>query len=146
MIAQGMQPQGQPQSQGANVVQRIVAAAHMLLNNAQVEQQIIQMVKSAQDPVQGLAQATLFLMKTLFDKSKGTMPPAAVFPAAGQVIGVIAKMCEAAGILKASPQLLEQASQMLLQLMQQEKATQPQQPAQAAPAAPAAPQPTAPGV
>lgn len=120
----------------SQIIQRIQMAATTALNQPDIEQQILTLVKSSQDPVQGLAQALLFLMKALYQKSNGTMPKPAIGPAAMQVVGVIAKMCQAAGVLKSvTPQILKQAMAAALQMLQ----SQPQAPAQpAAAAAPAA--------
>lgn len=137
-MAPGPQPQASPQS--GNVVQRIVTAAIMLLNTDQVEQHVLQIIKGAQDPAQGLAQSLAFLMQTLSDKSKG-MPMQALGQAMMPILQQIAKMAEAAKILQPTPQLLQQAGKAALQLLQQSAAPQaapaPQQPApQAAPAQP----------
>lgn len=117
------------------IIQRITMAATMALNQPDIEQQIMQLVKSSQDPVQGLAQALLFLMKALYQKSNGTMPKPAIGPAAMQVVGMIAKMCKAAGVIpQVTPQLLQQAMKTALQMLQ----SQPQAPAQQGAPAPAA--------
>lgn len=136
LIAQNMQqPQADPR-----IVERVVMAATHALNTPQVEQAILQAVKSSQDPVQGLAQATMMLMQMLVEKAKG-FPPQAFLPAAGQVLGVIAKMAAAAGVLKPTPQMMNDAIQAFLQLVKQQASQQPQNatpPANAQPAAPTA--------
>jgi hypothetical protein len=117
LIQGNMAPQGAQQQAGASaqVVERIVAAAMTLLNNDTVEQQIVQMVSSSPDPAQGVAQAAVFIMKALHEKSKGTLPssPEAFL----RIIAEIIKIAKAAGIIKDDdPQLIDQvleaASQM----------------------------------
>lgn len=126
------------------VVQRVVTAATMALNQQDIEQQLLKLVKSSQDPIQGLAQALLFLMKALYEKSNGTMPKTAIGPAAMQVLGEIAKMCKAAGVLQnVTPQILKQAMAAALQMLQSQAPAQPAAPA-AAPAAATAPAQQAP--
>lgn len=150
IINQAMRPQpgpAAPQSAPApapqqgmdKIVQRIVTAATMAMNEPQTEQQILTMVKSSGDPVQGLAQATVTLMKALFAKSNKTMPPQAIGPAGQQVMLVIAKAAEAAGILKVTPQLIKQAMAAAVQMIGQAQQAPTQTAPAAAPAAPAAP-------
>lgn len=135
--APSAQAPGQAPQQGMDkIVSRIVTAATMAMNQPQTEQQILQMVKSSADPVQGLAQATVALMKALFAKSNKTMPPQAIGPAGKQVMLVIAQACQSAGILKVTPQLVQQAMAAAVKMI---GSAQPQAPATPAPAAPAAP-------
>ena len=134
LINNGMNPapQGAPAPGGMDkIIQRIVTAATMAMNQDATEQQMLQLVKSAGDPVQGLAQATVTLMKALFAKSNKTMPPQAIGPAGKQVMLVIAQACQAAGILKVTPQLIQQAMAAAVKMIGAAQA-----PAQAAPAAP----------
>src|SRR5690242_11191205 len=104
------------------VSERLVMGALSLLNRDAIEKPILQLVKSSPDPAQGLAQATVLLVKILSDKMKGTPPQQAVLPAVGQILGVVARMCQSAGVLKASPQLMDKAIQVFLQKMQGEAA------------------------
>lgn len=127
-------PAQAPQQGMDKIIQRIVTAATMAMNQPQTEQQILQMVKASGDPVQGLAQATVALMKALFAKSNRTMPPQAVGPAGKQVMLVIAQACQSAGILKVTPQLVQQAMAAAVKMI-----GSPQAAPQAAPTAPAAP-------
>lgn len=138
LIANGMGPQAPAQPQSGNVVQRIVTAATMLLNTDQVEQHVLQLLKG-QDPVQGLAQALAFILQALSDKAKG-MPMQALGQALLPILQQIAKIGEAAKAIQATPQMLQQAAKMALQLLQQNASPQG---APAAPQAPAAQQPAA---
>jgi hypothetical protein len=121
LIQGNMAPQGAPMQQqqvpgaSAQVVERIVAAAMTLLNNDTVEQQIVQMVSSSPDPAQGVAQAAVFIMKALHEKSKGTLPssPEAFL----RIIAEIIKIAKAAGIIKEDdPQLIDQVLEAASQL------------------------------
>lgn len=128
----------QPSAQvDPKIIQRIVTAATVALNQDAIEQQIIQTVKAAGNPAQGLAQATVTLMKALYAKSNKTMPPQAIGPAGKEVMLVIAKACEAAGIFKITPQLIQQALAAAVQMLQAAQAA-PAQPAAQVPAAPQA--------
>jgi hypothetical protein len=115
------------------IVQRIVMAATMALNQQDVEQQMLQAVKTSGDPARGLAQALVMLMKILYEKSKRTMPMRAAVQAALQVLVMIAKSCESAGLLKVSPQLIKQAGANAVQLLKQSQPVAPPAVAQAAP-------------
>lgn len=111
------------------IVQRVVMAATTALNQQDIEQQIIQVVKSSQDPVKGLAQALLFLMKALYEKSNGTIPKQAIGPAALQVLGIIAKMCKSAGVLQnVTPDILKQAMMTAMQMLRSQPPAQPAAP------------------
>lgn len=143
MIANSMQPAQQaPQPQapqvgapqgGGDPVQRIVTAAIMLLNQDAFEQHVIEMVRSAQDPAQGVAQAFLFLLRTLQEKSKG-MPMQALGQASQQILQELLKMMAAARVVQMSPQFLQQVMQAVKAVLAPQQSAAPT----AQPAAPAA--------
>lgn len=123
-------------------VTRIVIAAKKILAQPQAAQQLVQMMKVAGDPANGVAQATIFLLKQLYEKSKGTLPPKAIVPAAQEIIVDVARLGAAAGLFKLSPELVKQAVLIAIQLFTQEAKAMQQQ--KAAPAQLAAPAPAAP--
>ena len=108
-------PGGQPVTE--EIINRVVIAAKKILSQPEIRQQLATMIKGAPDPVTGVAQATIFLMKALFDKSKGTMPPKAIVPAGAKVIVDVARIGEAAGLFKVTPQLLAQSAVKARELM-----------------------------
>jgi hypothetical protein len=120
-------------------VQRIVSAGTKVLNQDAIEQQILQIVQAGNTPAEGLAQAVVLIMEGLHAQSRGTMPKGAMATAAQQIIAVIVKMCQAAGILppEVPPQLVDEALGAVAELLQQEGKGEQPQPA-APPAAPAA--------
>lgn len=131
-------------------VDRIVIAAKQVL--AQVGPQLLQMMKSAGDPVRGVAQALIFVLMQLYEKSKGSLPPDAIVPAAQQIVDDIAKIGEAGGLFKSSPDLLKRSMAVAAQLFMRQNKMDPKAimaqakggaPAPAAPpsAPPAAPVP-----
>ena len=125
-------------------VQRVVISAKKILT--QISPQILAMMKDAGDPVRAIAQATLFLMRQLYQKSQGSIPPQALAPAAQEVMTDIAKIGEAGGLFKATPQILQAAFKMAVQLFMQQEKVDPNEirakmgGPQQAPQAPAAPQ------
>lgn len=133
-MQQGQAPVPQATQQGGDPVQRIVTAAVMLLNQDAFEQQIISMVRSAQDPAQGVAQAFLFLLRTLHDKSK-SMPMQALGQASQQILQELLKLVGAAKVVQITPQFLQQVMQAVKTTLAPQQAAQPT--AQPAPAQPA---------
>lgn len=106
------QPQVQPQGGGDVNVDRVVMAASKALHKPEVMQQIIQMVRSAKNPAAGIAQALVMLMTRLYEISKGSMPQEVIVPAGQQIAKMIADICEAGGVVKVTPEMLQQAVSM----------------------------------
>lgn len=136
IIDQAMQPKqaAQPQRRAISPEsQRIVIAAKKIMAQPQIAQQIVQMMKSSPDPATGIAQATIFLMKQLYEKSKGTMPTKAIVPAAQEILVDIMRLGQSAGLFKITPELVKQAVQLAIQMFTQ--SVKAQQPAAAEPPA-----------
>ena len=145
IVDQAMQKQMPAKAQAKQEtpeVTRIVIAAKKILAQPEIAKKIVQMLRAAQDPATGIAQATLFLMKQLYEKSNGTMPAEAIGPAMQQVMVDIVKIGVAAKVFAYSTDLVQQAMKMAIQKFagaaQQPAAEQPAQPAAAMPAAPQA--------
>jgi hypothetical protein len=145
MIAQSMQaapqavpPQApaQPPAQGGDPSKRIVTAALMLLNQDAFEKQIIAMIQGAQDPAQGIAQAFVFVLRALHEKSNG-MPMQALGQAGQPILQEILKLAEAAKVIQISPELLQAVMQAVKSALSGQGASG------VAPAAPATPAPAA---
>jgi len=123
-------------------VDRVVIAAKKIL--AQFGSQILSMMREVNDPVKALAQATLFVLKQIYDKSQGAIPMQALGPAGKEIMADLARIGEAGGLFKASPDIIRRATIMAVQLFVQLTKTKPATAPQAtqAPAAPQAPQGT----
>jgi hypothetical protein len=92
----------------------------------------MQLVQAGPTPVEGIANAVLYLMKALYEKSGRTMPMGAAARAAAELAMEIIKMAHAAKMLQgAQPNLLAQVMSLAMQKLQQQGQAQP----------PAAPQP-----
>lgn len=128
-------------------VQRIVIAATKMIHTAQISQQLLKMMKAAQDPAAALAQTTVFVMKTLMEQSKG-FPQTAIVPAGKEVIGLLAEMAQAAGLFKADQQVIKKAMLIIAQGLKKaaQNRQQPQQAQQPAPKQAAQPQPAPQGI
>lgn len=125
LIQQAQAPQAsqQPGKADPAAVDRIVIAAKQVLT--QIAPQLIQMMKGAGDPVRGLAQTLIFVMMQLYQKSQGSMPAEAIVPAAQQIIDDIAKIGEAGGLFKSSPDLLKKAMAVAAQLFMRQNKMDP---------------------
>jgi len=110
---------GPAKTQDEEAVSRITIAAAKMIYDKGILQNLLQILKSG-DPAEGLAQATLFVMKGLFEASKGTLPPKAFLPAVQQVMPLIAELGEAAGILKADEATVKQAAMIFAQKIKAE--------------------------
>lgn len=131
------QQQAQPQKRVLSPEsQRIVIAAKKVMAQPEVAQQLIGMMKSAADPATGIAQATIFLVKQLYEKSKGTMPPSAIAPAAQEILVDIVRLGVSAKIFEFSADLVKQAATMAIKMFKDSVKPAAQPAAQ--PAAPAA--------
>lgn len=118
-------------------VQRVVIAATKLIHTPQISQQLLKMLKASQDPAAGLAQTTVFVMKTLIEQSKGSIQPQAIVPAGKEVIGLLAELAQAAGLFKVDDKIIAKAMviiaqglKLAAQKQQQPQQAQAQQPAQ----------------
>lgn len=110
---QQAQPAGGAMQEG---LQRVVVAAMKALYDKTTGPQIIEMVKAAQDPLQGLAQAAYTVITQFAKISRGTMPLAVMLQAAKVIMAMIAEMAEAAGIIEDKAQVKD-ALPMLMELI-----------------------------
>ena len=137
-------PSAQPQPSQRAVTpesDRIVIAAKKIMAQPEVAQHLVQMMKTAADPATGIAQATIFLVKQLYEKSQGSMPPKAIVPAAQEILVDIMRLGQTAGLFKITPDLVKQAVKIAIQMFTQ--SVKGQEPQGGAPAQAAAPQPAA---
>jgi hypothetical protein len=130
--------QGQPDQQS---VERVVVAAVKLIHDPKIAPQLVQLMRAAGDPVKALVDATMLVMKQLWEKSKRSIPGDVLGAAAAQVLKLIGELAQAAKLFQVTPELLQQAAQAGLERLKAEHgggaAPQPG-------AAPVAPQAAAP--
>ena len=113
--------------------ERVVIAAKKIMAQPQVAQHLVQIMQSESDPATGIAQATIFIMKQLYEKSGGTMPPKAIIPAAQEILVDVMRLGQSAGLFKITPELTKQAVQRAIQMFTESVKAQ-EQPAQEQPA------------
>jgi hypothetical protein len=128
---------------------RLVIAAKKILAQPAVAKLVVSAMEQAGDPAQGIAEATLYLLGQVLMKSKSP-PREAIVPAAQEMMVDVAKLGQAAGLFKITPDLIKKAVMIAVKMVMEHGAKMgkqappkqpPQQPAPAAPAqaAPAAP-------
>ena len=117
-------------------VTRILIAEKKILAQPQIAGELASMMKAASDPADGIAQATIFLLKQIFSKAKET-PSSVIVPAMQRVTVDVARVGQAAGLFKITPDLIRKAVQIEMQMFVQSAKSKSQG---AVPAA-AAPQP-----
>ncbi len=139
--AQGA-PQEAPQPGGQKAdpksVERVVLAGLKLIHDEKVGPQIIELMKSAGDPVQALSQATLLVMRQLWEKSKQSIPPEVLGEAGVEVMSELAMIANQAKLYQITDEIFQQAAQMAMDEVQNEAAQGAAPAAGAQPAAPAA--------
>jgi hypothetical protein len=114
---QPQQPQPAQQSPAQNpVVQRVEIAAKKILAQPQVAKQIIAIIQQAQgNPAQGIAQATIFLLKLVFGKAKGL--PQQAIPACIAAVAIdVARAGSSAGLYQLTPELAKEGAMVALQM------------------------------
>jgi hypothetical protein len=111
-------------------VTRLTLAAMKIIFDPNASKQLLEMMQG--DPVQGLVQAAKTVLSQLQEKSKG-LPQGFALRVAPSVVKNLMDLGEAAGVLKADPQL---AQQVLAQLKGQPAKATPEAAPEAAPEAP----------
>lgn len=92
---------------------RGVLAATRLIYDPATMKAILDMIRNAKSPEEGLARATVLVMAKLAEESKNTMPQAIRTPVAKAIMALIAELAEKAGIVKNASQAVKRASQMI---------------------------------
>lgn len=138
--AQDMSKNGPENSMGQmdEPMMRITLAAMKVLYEQATSEGVVRMLQQKGNPVTVLAQTSLFVMKALFDESRGTMPPELVARAAPTVVKMLAELAQAAGVAVDENEAA-QAEQLVTQRLQARFQGQ-QAPAQE-PQTPVGPQP-----
>lgn len=103
----------QPDPKGMGTIYRKLGIAAMdIIYDQKASAGIVQMLKTSGDPPHAVAQAAVGVLQRLKDQIKG-VPPSTVYIIAPAVIVFICELGDAAGLFKASPQLVAQATVIL---------------------------------
>lgn len=153
-LIQSAMPQQQPEAQPAQAqpnqqaVERVVVAAIKILHDPKIMPRLIELMKAAGDPVQALVEATMLIMKQLWEKSRKSIPADVLGAASAIVLQLIGELAAAAKLFDVTPELLAQAAAAGLEQFKRESAAAQAQPsaAPAQPSAAPATQPVAAGV
>ncbi len=106
-------------------VNRIFIAAMKVIHTPAVTQQLLAILRAGQaDPARALARAATLVMKGLFDKSRGTMPPESIMPALQKIVAEIAVLAQTAKLFTVDDDLIEEAMQAIVQQIQAHAKTQ----------------------
>jgi hypothetical protein len=122
-------PEGGAKGTTQEAIERTVFAGLKVIHTPQVKQQLLQIMKSAPDPSQGIAEATYLVMSQLYEKSGRKIPADALGAASMYILQEIAQLGEAAKLFKATPEMVQGAVKIGMQKLQNAQ----QQPAQEAP-------------
>lgn len=122
---------------GGDALVKVVLAAMKVLYEKQTSDGVVAMLRTG-DPVHAVAQTTLFVMKALYDASRGSIPKEVMLPAASVVIGLVSELANAAGV-KISGAQAQSAAQLVQEKLGKRFGGQ-QQPAAPQTAPPAEPQ------
>jgi hypothetical protein len=121
----------QESAQGGEALQRAVMAERKILYGKATSDKIVRLLQSG-EPAQALAGAAVMVLKTLFDESKGTIPPQIGPQLRDALMADLLELANAAGI-QATPEHAEKAKEMMAQFANQGRqagAQQPQPPMQ----------------
>ena len=124
----------QPQQGDASL--RVSLAAMKVLYDKSTSDGVVRMLTKTGDPMNALVQTSMFVLRILFDQSKGKIPPDVLTQASGQVVSLLAELGQAAGVDMQAVE--EKAKQVVAQQLQQKLSQQPATPGQS-PAMPAGP-------
>lgn len=123
------QDAGAPQDAGTQqgeAVQKLVLAGMKTIYEEGVTEELVQMMKSG-NPAQGLANATLTVMRELTGKAQGEVPPEMLYVAGKEIMRMIAEIGEAAKVFKSSPQLLQQSEMIAVGELRKQAGVTPEQ-------------------
>ena len=118
----------------ADAFKRVVEAAMRVIYSKSTSDGVVGMLQKG-DPVNALAQTTLFVMKALFDESKGKIPAPVMVPASRAVLSLLAEMGTVMGLqmdeeatFKGALQLVEGSLNKRFGGEQPQEQQQPEQP------------------
>jgi len=110
-------------------VLKIILAAMKVIYDKSTSDQVVNMLRTG-DPVQAVANATLFVMRALYETSNKSMPVETALTAADSIVDLMAELAQAAGV-EIEAEGTEQAKANVMQTLQQKLGGQPaQQPTQ----------------
>ena len=123
------QDSGAPQDAGASqgeAVQKLVLAGMKTIYEDGITEELVQMMRSGK-PAQGLANATLTVMRELTGRAQGEVPPEMLYVAGKEIMRMIAEIGEAARVFKSSPQLLQQSEMIAVGELRKQAGATPEQ-------------------
>jgi len=132
------QPEGEAGGQGgSSPAQRVAIAAKRIVYDPKAGKELVKIIQSAPDPIQGIAQACLMVLRILHTNMKGAQGMGAV--AIGAVVPMVIELAVKAKLVQPSKDLgqkvLMALKQLVAQQQQQQQAAPPpgaQQPGQMA--------------
>lgn len=107
-----------PQSKGAEAYRRIVMGAMQVVYGKESSGGLLNMIRGEEDPVMGVAQATVTVLNGLKQQIKG-INPNFVYTAASAVAGMLFELGDAAGLFKFDPKMMQAAMRVMPQALQQ---------------------------
>lgn len=112
--APGGQPKGpQADPKVVNAFQRVVAAAGKVIYERQMTGQLLNVIRSAGNPVEGVVGATMMVLDGLTGKVKG-IHPNFVYVTANVVALMLLELAEAAKLVKFDKAIIDQVTQGLI--------------------------------
>lgn len=113
-------------------VDRIVQAGMEIMHSQQTHDMMAQQIQKPGDPAENAGEGVAKLMGILFNKSKGTMPPKAIAPAANILLVDGLDFMEQAGMIKVDETVLADATKELSSSLMQLLGADPEKMAQGA--------------
>lgn len=117
-------PEGEEQAQGGDqatpeeqeAIDKVVMAAMKVIHDDDnTHAQVMQMLKTGADsPAETLAEVTKTIMLQLDEKSGGTIPEVAIFPAAEQILELVGELAEASGLMQIDEATSVKAQQLMI--------------------------------
>jgi hypothetical protein len=113
---QPMQPQGAPQGPGENdpAYKQAVQLAQQVLYGNGAAKDVAKAMKTASNPVDGLAHTAYEMVTVIDERTGGKVPPEMLVSLAAFVLGEVGDIAEAAGIKVGGPEIAAAMQQMLL--------------------------------
>lgn len=106
---------------------RVILAAAKIIYDPATTKNLLDLIRKAKTPEEGLAQATVLVMVRMAEMSKGTMPQSVKVQAAKGIMALIAELAEKAGIIDDMAQAVKRASQLIASAIMQGIKANPEQ-------------------
>jgi hypothetical protein len=103
------------QEQGA--YEQVVMAIGNVLYDDATSPQVVQMLKSQEDPAQAIAAVVVMVVTELDDQSGGQIPEEVILPAATEATELVAELAVAKGVFEVDEATLNRAAQHVVQML-----------------------------